>query len=76
MTDDAQLFTSGFSRRGFLTAAGTVGAGIALTPLLGAEADAQATPTASGVDPLSTPRVNGLHLQFGADPASELGRVS
>ncbi|SDJ45696.1 3',5'-cyclic AMP phosphodiesterase CpdA [Frankineae bacterium MT45] len=80
MTDDAELFRSGFSRRSFLTAAGVVGAGTLAAPLLGSEASAAAATTAAVTtapqgtpgDPVSTPRVNGLHLQFGADAASEV----
>jgi hypothetical protein len=76
VTDDAQIFTSGLSRRGFLTAAGGAGVGLAVAPLLTAEAGA-ATPTPTtgsmdAFDPAATPRVSGLHLQFGTDASSEM----
>jgi Calcineurin-like phosphoesterase/Purple acid Phosphatase, N-terminal domain len=73
MSDDKQIFASGFSRRNFLAVVG----GAAALPLLSAT-DASAEPAASqpalsGVgDPLDTPRVNGLHLQFGSDASSEV----
>ncbi|SOD72285.1 3',5'-cyclic AMP phosphodiesterase CpdA [Jatrophihabitans sp. GAS493] len=74
MTDDAELFRSGFSRRSFLAAAGVVGAGTLAAPLLGSEAAAAPiTASKSGAaNPVTTPRVNGLHLQFGADAATEV----
>ncbi len=71
--DDEQRFTAGFSRRGFLTAAGMAGAGAALAPLASGAAEAGAKPARSGGgDPVATPRVSGLHLQFGADASSEV----
>jgi len=75
MTDDREIFSSRFSRRGFLTAAGTAGAGLAAGSLVGA-GSAQAAeqpqfPQQPG-DPVGTPRVSGLHLQFGADAAGEV----
>jgi hypothetical protein len=73
MSDDKEIFTAGFSRRSFLTAAGAVGAGAALAPLLGGAADARAEPARSTVGvPVTTPRVNGLHLQFVTDASSEV----
>jgi hypothetical protein len=81
---DESIFSSGLSRRGFLTSTGVVGAGMALQPLLGGAASA-ATPTAASagatstdtagrpaVNPVKTPRVNGLHLQYGANAATEV----
>ena len=75
MTDDHEIFSSRFSRRSFLTAAATAGAGLAAGSLVGA-GSAQAAeqpqfPQQPG-DPVGTPRVSGLHLQFGADAASEV----
>ena len=35
MSDDREIFSSRFSRRGFLTAAGTAGAGLAAGSLVG-----------------------------------------
>jgi 3',5'-cyclic AMP phosphodiesterase CpdA len=81
MANDEQLFTSHMSRRGLLAATGAVGAGIAAGPLLTGAASA-ATPAATSApvsaigghagDPVSTPAVNGLHLQFGSDAAHEV----
>jgi len=76
MSDDKQIFASGFSRRSFLTVVGGAAGAVAI-PLLGATeataGPAGSQPTRSGVgDPLNTPRVNGLHLQFGADASSEV----
>jgi len=63
------------TRRGFLTSAGIGGAVLAGTPLLGAQTAAASPhdPLRTSVgDPLTTPRVAGLHLQFGADAAREV----
>lgn len=79
MTDDEKLFTAGFSRRNFLAAAGVVGAGALAAPLLPAGAAtagpagaATAAGSRPGADPATIPRVNGLHLQFGADASAEV----
>jgi hypothetical protein len=57
------------SRRALLAAAGIT---IAMVSLSGRE-DADAALTVGGAaDPISTPPVHGLHLQFGADAASEI----
>ncbi len=74
MTDDCEIFSSRFSRRGFLTAAGTAGAGLAAGSLVGAGSAQAAEQPQFGQpgDPVGTPRVSGLHLQFGADAASEV----
>ncbi|MFF7330026.1 fibronectin type III domain-containing protein [Streptomyces sp. NPDC008150] len=81
MHSDDRLFASLLSRRGILAAAGAAGAGIAASPLLGGTASAApasgadreraAAPGAAG-DPVTTPTVAGLHLQFGADAATEV----
>ena len=75
MTDDRQIFSTAFSRRGFFAAAGVASAGAALAGAAPATAAAggiaSALPTTVG-DPLTTPIVNGLHLQFGADASSEV----
>ncbi len=64
------------SRRGLLTAAGVGSAALAAGPLLGAETPAAAAAAAGhggpAGDPAATPRVAGLHLQFGADAAREV----
>ncbi|MCW2528929.1 MAG: hypothetical protein JWM76_3789 [Pseudonocardiales bacterium] len=74
MTDDRELFTAASSRRGFLGAAGAVGVGIVAAPLMAGNAGA-AIPEQGDVqravgDPVTTPRINGLHLQFGEDASS------
>ncbi len=81
MSDDEHIFAAGFSRRGFLGAA-TIGAAAAALPGIAAPAVAGAAPHPEGSDrpdrrdrpgnPLTTPRVAGLHLQFGADAADEV----
>jgi hypothetical protein len=72
MTEDEQIFRQGLSRRGFLATAGVAGAGIAIAPLLGAGAHADPAPVSSVAGAAeSTPRVGGLHLQFGSDACTE-----
>jgi hypothetical protein len=72
MSTDEQIFHSQFSRRGFLTAAGVTGAGVAAASLFGGST-ASASPIPSpAVGPTSTPRVSGLHLQFGSDASREV----
>ena len=85
MTDDtADLASSttsaGTNRRRFLAAAGAAGvgfAGLALVTAPAADASAGTAhpgPSWSGPssDPRTTPRVSGLHLQFGADAATQV----
>jgi hypothetical protein len=85
MANDEQIFTYHMSRRGMLTA---VGAGVVAGPLLAGAATAAVPSTAAALgptgidaldplgtrsgDPVRTPRINGLHLQFGADAAGEV----
>ena len=59
------------SRRKLLAAAG-IGAAAALTPHLVGTAEAAASDARRPSDPVTTPPVAGLHLQFGADASSEL----
>ena len=60
------------SRRALLTAAGVGGAALAAGPVLGSgTASADPIPDQIG-DPETTPRVAGLHLQFGADASREV----
>jgi hypothetical protein len=70
------LFERGFSRRSVFGAAAAVGAATLLGPAVGAgTADAEVhpgDPAGDRADPASTPRVNGLHLQFGPDAAAEV----
>ncbi|MDX6245583.1 MAG: hypothetical protein QOE76_3306 [Frankiales bacterium] len=70
--DDLLARPSMISRRALLTAAGVGGAALAAGPALGSGSAAAAElPTAAG-DPETTPRVAGLHLQFGADASREV----
>ncbi|MBT1002003.1 metallophosphoesterase [Paenarthrobacter sp. DKR-5] len=73
MNDDKQIFRQGLSRRGFFTAAGAAGAAAALAGAAPASAADKSSelPDAVG-DPVTTPVVNGLHLQFGTDASSEV----
>lgn len=73
MTDDKEIFRSGFSRRGFFTTAAAAGVTAALAGATPASADDDKAQLSSAVgDPLTTPVVNGLHLQFGADSSNEV----
>jgi hypothetical protein len=74
MTSDDDLLArpSMISRRALLTAAGVGGAAIAAGPVLGAGTASAAGLPAAGGDPETTPRVAGLHLQFGADASREV----
>jgi hypothetical protein len=60
------------SRRKLLAAAG-IGGGMALAPyVMGTRGAAAAPDTRGASDPVATPPVAGLHLQFGANAASEI----
>jgi hypothetical protein len=60
------------SRRKLLAAAG-IGGGMALAPYLMGTRGAAAAPNArEASDPVTTPPVAGLHLQFGANASSEI----
>ena len=59
------------SRRKLLTAAGLGSAALNLASMAPATAQAAATPGPS-VDPMAAPPVTGLHLQFGADAATQM----
>ncbi len=69
VTDDSALFQAAFTRRTFLTATGVAAAGAALLPALSGTADAAAGSTRPHPP---APRLNGLHLQFGADSSAEV----
>ncbi len=71
---DEQIFRRGPGRRSIL-GAGAVGAGAVLASLTsaGSAAADDARPVSAATtpgDPVTTPRVGGLHLQFGADASS------
>ncbi|HEX2903827.1 MAG TPA: metallophosphoesterase family protein [Jatrophihabitans sp.] len=72
MTDDSALFQAAFSRRSFLTATGIGAAGVAATAAFGGVADAAPAEDHRRQDGPPVPRVNGLHLQFGADSSDEV----
>ena len=72
MTDDRTLFSHHFSRRGFLAATGAAGAVLAAGPLSGTASAEPETAASTHGDPQSTPIIDGLHLQFGADASSEV----
>jgi hypothetical protein len=72
MTTNDDQFGLELSRRRLLTAAGIAGGAAAAASLVAPSA-AQAAPTAPpAADPLVTPPVGGLHLQFGADASSAM----
>ncbi len=71
--DDELIFRRGLTRRGFLAAAGAVGAGAAVAPLLTApSAGAVAPASTPGAKVVPAPVVSGLHLQFGAQAWQEM----
>jgi 3',5'-cyclic AMP phosphodiesterase CpdA len=72
MTTQDTGFNLELSRRKLLAAAG-IGAGIAVgTSLIGTKNGEAAAPSPQFPDPMATPPVAGLHLQFGADASSEM----
>jgi len=75
MTTQDSEFNLELSRRKLLAAAGIAGGAVVAASLIGIrDADAEADPSPSGrsPDPVTTPPVAGLHLQFGADASSEV----
>src|SRR5215472_1778447 len=67
-----ETFNLDLSRRELLVAAGLAGAALATTSLAQA-ADGQAVSLETRPsDPVTTPPIAGLHLQFGADASSEM----
>jgi len=71
MTRSDDEFSIDVSRRNLLAAAGLGGAAIA-TPLFARDAARVAPTSGRASDPVATPPVAGLHLQFGADASSEV----
>src|ERR1700751_3176761 len=70
--DDLDAINLAFSRRRLLAAAGIGGAAV-VTAAFARTADAEvALPSGQATDPVTTPPVAGLHLQFGADASSEM----
>ena len=76
MSEDIERGPSHLSRRRLLAAAGFTAAGAAAAPALGGAVPAAAAPPATDFskpgDPVVTPPVQGLHLQFGGDAAHEV----
>ena len=74
-TPDA-TFNLELSRRKLLAAAGLGGGAALAASVVGAgdagAASAAGTPASPSPDPVATPPVAGLHLQFGADASSEM----
>ena len=60
------------SRRRLLAAAGIYGGAVAAASLLPIESGQAAPVSSSRLDPVATPPVAGLHLQFGADASSQV----
>jgi hypothetical protein len=72
MSAQGNGFNLELSRRRLLAAAG-VGGGVVMAASLIGTGAAQTPPTARRLpDPVATPPVAGLHLQFGADASSEM----
>src|ERR1700732_1054826 len=72
MTTQDTGFKLELSRRKLIAAAG-IGAGAVRAASLVRTGDAEAAPPSSpSPDPVATPPVAGLHLQFGADASSEM----
>src|ERR1700760_3084809 len=70
--DDLDAINLHFSRRRLLAAAGIGGAAVGAAPYP-QPADAEvALSSGQPADPVRTPPVAGLHLQFGADASSEM----
>ena len=80
MSDDSSTFTSVLSRRGLLSGALSAGVGAGAVAAVGLPGTASAAEPAADTspswrehgDPVATPPVSGLHLQFGADASSEV----
>jgi phosphodiesterase/alkaline phosphatase D-like protein len=72
MTTQDTGFKLELSRRKLIAAAG-IGAGAVMAASLVRTGDAEAAPPSNAsADPVATPPVAGLHLQFGADASSEM----
>ena len=71
MTTQVSEFNLELSRRKLLAAAGIGGGAVVAASLVGT-AEAVAVPAGPPPDPVATPPVAGLHLQFGADASSEV----
>jgi hypothetical protein len=72
MTTPDDQFNLELSRRKLLAAAGIAGGAAVATSLIGGSAALAAPAAPPPLDPVTTPPVAGLHLQFGADASSEM----
>jgi hypothetical protein len=72
MTKQDTEFNLELSRRKLLAAAGIGGGAVVAASLIGTGDAEAATPSRKSPDPVVTPPVAGLHLQFGADASSEM----
>jgi hypothetical protein len=73
MTTQDTSFNLELSRRRLIAAAGLAGGAVVAASLIGTgKAEAAVPPLSEGPDPVATPPVAGLHLQFGADASSEM----
>ena len=72
MTPQDAEFNLELSRRKLLAAAGIGGGAVVAASLIGTGDAEAAPPSRRSPDPVATPPVAGLHLQFGADASSEM----
>jgi hypothetical protein len=72
MTTEDTGFDLELSRRKLLAAAGLGGGAVLAASLVGSGGAEAAVAARPSPDPVATPPVAGLHLQFGADAASEM----
>lgn len=72
MTEHDAEFNLEISRRKLLAAAGIGGGTLLAASLMGAAEAEGVAISRQSADPVTTPPVSGLHLQFGADASSEI----
>jgi hypothetical protein len=72
MTTQDTRFNLELSRRKLIAAAGVAGAAIVAASLIQTGDAEAASPSSEEPNPVTTPPVAGLHLQFGADASSEM----
>ena len=71
-THDTEITSLDLSRRKLLAAAGIGGAAVVAASLVRTGDAEAALPSRQSPDPVASPPVAGLHLQFGADASSEM----
>jgi phosphodiesterase/alkaline phosphatase D-like protein len=72
MTKQDTGFNLELSRRKLIAAAGIGGGAVVAASLIGTANAEVAPPSPQSPDPVATPPIAGLHLQFGADASSEM----